>query len=585
MEFLPLYLWQDFNNLYTDSLNCDIVAPPFYQWRIPFSFFFKKRWAFSKIETAEEFDIIYDYYEEWTDLYYIWRIGTNVIVKHWATTLHTSTYVDWVFYKFFLAQWVKWTPVESWTWANWIVVWTDIVIQDLTKSWVVNAYALKYVYIYEATSWAWQIFQIDSNTTTDLVITNTGWIIPPVNAKYKIFDDYTAVLSFVSWDYIYNIQSDTSVLPIKSIINPKDAIFFDWYYYIVGQDNKVWRWGESWFAWYFWFGSYLWTKVDIVNIINFKDYILLLWTSSISAIRIINRVNSVWDTVATPVILPVTTDIALFKQWAYVIYNVWLYVISQNKQFLWVEITDVWIDKYTVNTTNQWIYIQKFLDNFSTSSSIRIWIDDQNIYITVKDSWSTTMYRYDILYKWWHRWETLLPIVNYKYRKFIWDTLYIKWYDALTDEWWLQYNQNLRVVIWEDSIFNNKRALITKIYVWKNTTMNSKIKYLVFAGGNTDSYEKILWESWYVQDIAWYWLQTSWTLWWQLLWISLLWESLTNWLDLIADVATIENPTWFFYELCIIDLSAEWTEEFETWGLMIWYTKFEPQVTAYRNVI
>ena len=585
MEFVSLPLIQDFNKLYTDILNCDIVAPPFYPWRVPQTFFLKKRWAFVWIVWAEVFDTIYDIYEEWSDIYYIGRIWNNVLVKMNSTTIYTWTFVDWVQYKFFTAQWPKWTVQESWIWANWVTIPPDIVIQDLTKTWVVNAYAWKYVYIYEADTWVWQSFYIDSNTATDLYITSTWWKVAPVNAKYKIFDFYWYNPSFVAWDYVYNIQDVTSVLPIISIPTPMDAIYFNWNYYIAAQDKNIHVWWDWIFSTYFSWRSNIWTSPDLQNIINFKDYVLLLWTKWMSLVRTIVRVDALWTSVTERTIIPFSYDISIFKQWAYVIYNTWLYLISQNKKFIWIEITDVWIDKYTVNTKNQWIYIQQFLDSITTSDEINIWINDENIYITVRGSWKSTIFNYDVMYMWWHRWETLLWINNFKNNKFIWDTLYTKAYDAWTDEWALQYNQKIRTVVWEDIVFLMKRALLTKLYIWKNTTKGTYIEYSVLAWGNADKYIKNFEESTYIQDVAWYSLQTDWTVWTNILWFSLLWDSLTTGLDLLADFALIENPTWFFYEICIIDIIWNWTEEFEFGWMILWYQKFEPQVTSYKNVI
>lgn len=585
MEFTSLPLIQDFNKLYTDILNCDIIAPSFYIGRVPQSFVFKKRWAFSAIDTAETFDTIYDIYEEWNDTYYIWKIGSNVLVKKNSTTLYTWTYVAWVEYKFFLSQWPKWTVVDSWTWMNGSVSWADIILTDATKTWTINSYAGKYIYLYEADVWQWQVFLIDSNTATTLTVTSTGWKVQPSNAKYKIFNSYWYVLSFVAWDYIYNIQDITSVTPVKTIPTPMDAIYFNWNYYIVAQDKNIHVGWDGIFSAYFSWKSNIGSNPDTYNIINFKDYILLVWNKWISAIRNITRVDSTWASITERIILPVTSDIWIFKQWAYTIYNQWLYLISQNKKFIWVEITDVWIDKFTVTSKNQWIYIQQFLDILSTDNVINIWIDDANIYIVVKSSWKSTIFNYDTMYMWWHRWETLLPLTDYKLSKFVWNTLYIKWYDALKDEWDLEYNQNIRAVIWEDNIFLMKRALLTKLYIWKNTTKWAYIHYTSMAWWNVDKYIKKLEESKYIQDILWYSLDTQWTLWTNLLWLSLLWESLTSWLDLISDFALIENPTWFFYEICIIDIKWTWTEEFEFGWMVLWYNKFEPQVTSYYNVI
>lgn len=585
MEFVQLPLVQDFNKLYSDILNCDIVPPPFYLGRVPQSFFLKKRGAFVAVEGAEVFDEIFDIYEIGNDVYYIGKIGTDLLVKKNATTIHTGTYTTGVQYKFFITQWPKGAVYDSGTGANGSVVGPDLIITDSTKTFTVNALSLKYVYLYEADVGQWQVLLIDSNTSTTMTVTSTGWKSEPKNAKYKIFDSYGFVLSFVAEDYIYNIQDDASVTPVKTIASPMDAVYFNDNYYIVDQSSDLHIGGYGIFAAYFSGKSNLGSYPDTFNIINFKDYILLVGNKWISAVRSMNRIDNTWATVTDRVVIPVSHEVAMLSQWAYTIYNQGLYILSQNKKFIGVNIADVGIDKFTVSTTNHGIYIQQFLDNITTSDTLRIGISDQNIYITASSAGSTTIFNYDMLYMGWHRWVTLLPISNFKLNRFIGDTLYIKWFDAAKDNGTELYDQNIRAVIGEDNILSMKRAILTKMVIWKNTTKDAYIHYNVLAGGNIDKYIKQFKESAYLQDIRWYSLQTNGTLGNQLLGISLLAQSSTDALDLLADFANIENPTWFFYEICIIDIKATGTDEFEFGWMLLGYNKFEPQVTSYKNVI
>ena len=589
MELLPLPLWQEFNKTYTDVVNCDIISPPFYTGRVPQSFFFKKRWAISAVASKETFDEIYDTYESWTDVYYIWKIWTAIKVKKNSTTLYTWTYTAWVAYKFFFSLSAKWTSTESWTAWEWVTVWADIVLQDTTKTWTVNAYAWKYVYVYEAISWEWQIFKIDSNTATDLVITQSWWKIPPTGAKYYIFPDYWFTLSFVDYAYVYTINSDSVVLPIKAIPNPIDALYFNWRYYIVDKNKNVFVWDEWFFAWYFNQASLIGSAPDILNIANHRDLVLLLWANEVNCVQ--SEKFTLQDTATTTVvktffkIVPVTKEIWLFTQNSFTIYNQWFYILSKYKQLLWVSITSVWIDKYFVDTKNQWMYIQKYLDNLATTNAIRLHIDDQKISLIVKETSQTVIYNYDVLYLWWYKWVTQLPINNIKWDKFIWATIYSKAFDAWKDAWNLSYNQSIRTIVWEEWIFTMKRSLLTKFYIWQNTTKWTYVSYTVMAWWNLDKYTKNFIESWYIQDIAWYSIQTDWTLWTSMLWMSTLWESQTLWLDIMADIALIENPTWFFYDIHIIDIKADDSDEIEFWWLAIWYSIFQPQVTPIRNVI
>lgn len=96
------------------------------------------------------------------------------------------------------------TLAESGTLADSTTVGPDTVIRDASKAWVTNAYAGKYLYLYEngataGDTGAGQMFLIDSNDATDLYITNTGLASSVVtNASYKIFDKFSSTLSFVA---------------------------------------------------------------------------------------------------------------------------------------------------------------------------------------------------------------------------------------------------------------------------------------------------------------------------------------------------------------------------------------------------
>lgn len=141
--------------------------------------------------------------------------------------------------------------------------------------------------------------------------------------------------------------------------------------------------------------------------------------------------------------------------------------------------------------------------------------------------------------------------------------MYTKSYDASTDQGALAYDQNIRAIIGEENIYLMKRAILSKFYLGKNTTKFAEVKYTVMAGGNVDIYTKKFEESGYIQDVLGYGLQTEGTIGSQILGLSLLGESETEGLDLLADFALIENPTGFFYEICIIDIKATGSEEFE----------------------
>lgn len=590
MEYFLAPLWQDFNKVYADVVNSSIIPPPHYTWRVPHSFFFTKRWGFSEYAWSQSFDEIYDIVESWSDIYYLWKIWSNVKMKKNSTELYSWTYVAWVNYKFYYINSAKWTLSESWTAWEWVTSWSDVIIRDTTKTWTVNAYAWKYVYVYEATAWTWQIMQIDSNTATDLVVTQSWWKTPPTGAKYYIFSNFWDTLSFVWPDYCYIVHNDSTIVKIKTVQNPIDAIYWNWRNYIVDTNKKVFVSAEAWlFANYFNQRSLIWAVDDVVNIIDFRDFVLLLWLSKISVIRSSEKVATTvsWasEILTTFSIVTVTNQVWLYAQGAFSIYNNWLYILSTFKQFLSVNIESVGIDKFTVSNQNNWIYIQKFLDTIASTDHIRIAITDQNIYIIV-NNWSlTNIYIYDYIYLWWHRWRTNLVIWWYKKLKFFWKKIYEISTTSILDDWTDTYDQNIKIIVWEENIFNMKRSLLVKFYITRNTSLNSKCVFTIEAWGNVDIFEKELNELWYLQFAAWLYSWTSNTLWSNILWYWLLWSQKLSLSNIVADIANIEIPTWFFHELLIIELKWEGSNRVEFWWMMEWYTLYEPQVTPFKNVI
>jgi len=589
MEYFLAPLWQDFNKIYADVVNSSIIPPPHYSWRVPHTFFFTKRWGFSEFAWTQTFHEIYDIVETGADIYYLWRIWTEVKVYKNSTQIFSWTYVAWVNYKFYYINSVKWTKAESWTWASWVTVWSDVVIQDLTKSWTVNAYAWKYVYIYSATAWTWQIMKIDSNTATNLVVTQSWWKTPPTWASYHIFSDFWDTLSFVWPDYIYTIHTSADVIKVQSVPNVIDAIYFKWRNYIIDSAKHVYVWDQWFFAWYFNIDSLIWALDDVVNIIDFQDYVLLLWLNQIKVVQSENVVLT--QTSGTSVvkavfkIVWVTTAFWLFNQSSFVVYNQWLYVFTKFKQFLSVSITSVWVDKYFVDTKPQGIYIQKFLDTITTTDKVRVAINDQNI-IFITNNWTiSNIYIYDFIYLWWHRWTTVLIIGWYKNLKFFWTKIYEISSTTFLDSWWYEYDQNIKIIVWEENIFNMKRSLLTKFYISKNTSLNCDVVFTIEAWWKIDTYTKSLWDLWYLQFAAWLYWWTSNTLGSNILWYWMLANQKASLSNIIADICNIEIPTWFFYELLIIELKWEWTNKVEFGWMMSWYSLFEPQVTSYQNVI
>lgn len=586
MDYLPLLLQQEFNKYYTDIVNCDITHPPYYTWRVPHTFFLRKRWGFSSYYNyalnVEDF-IVFNWVEYW-----LVKSWANLLLKQWWTTLWTYTYNSNLNQKFKIVTSVNWTMSESWSWANWddTTPWVFKLV-DSSKTWTVNAYAGKYVYMDTWTIWAWQVWLIQSNTATELVLAN-WWTVKPSNVAYKIFASYWECLWIITWDWFYIVHNSTNILKVDKFGIVKDLTVFKWKIFYVNNLDYVW-YSDWWAYWntYVSLTSPVWNIWNILNIDTYQNYVLLFKSDWVYLIDE-KTITVSWSTSYDYKINLLTNLFWLLNRWAYTIYNQWVHMVTSVKKFIALSITPAGTDKYTVEETNEWIYIQKFLDTILSSDVLWIWIIQDRIVVTHKTSTLTNVYIYDFFYKWWHRWTTDLNIYwvkTYWDFYYIWDKVYKINLWLYKDEWNILYNQSVKSVVWEDNVFSIKKFNFTKFYIWSDTTKWTYVNNICYLWWLR--YEDIF----YFENSKWLTdkelVNSDWTLWSTILWNGILWWYSPWYLTslLYADIWTIEIPLWYDTELGIIEIVAEQNERFVLWWVIVWYELIEPQVTPLNNVL
>ena len=91
----PLLFQQELNTYYKDILNCEIVHPPYWDWKVPETFFLRKRkwidlyedWGWDEVLDYMKFDN-----EEYAIVKYNSRTDTPQIkVKKWLKAVDTSS--------------------------------------------------------------------------------------------------------------------------------------------------------------------------------------------------------------------------------------------------------------------------------------------------------------------------------------------------------------------------------------------------------------------------------------------------------------------------------------------------------------
>lgn len=149
-------------------------------------------------------------------------------------------------------------------------------------------------------------------------------------------------------------------------------------------------------------------------------------------------------------------------------YNGGLYVFTDNKKFVGVSIVSENVYRYVVSLQNQGIYLQKFFDNFSSDDTVRIFIEDLDIFLFKSNADGTEIFRYSNFYKGWYRWSSTLRILSKNGSAYYGENIYDTFASALTDDPLgaaSAFSQSMQIVSGEDNIFSLKKQFFTKLYV------------------------------------------------------------------------------------------------------------------------
>lgn len=576
-------LQQDFNKVYTDIENCIITKPPYLNWRVPQTFYFDKRGWFEVFENLW-YDRIYDVISNSDWEYYLWSIWSDIVLKKWTTTLLSTTKAEDKNFKFIYWTSCKWVSVENWTWlVSNITDPLNIYLEDSTKSWTVNAYAGMFVYIYNATAWTWQVLNIVSNTDTKLYI---SWIEADITwGEYKIFNSLWSIPFFLWWDALYWIHDDNEIIKVEN---------FSWINDIVFAHNRFFSSDSNWNINKWWIGNYSlyqdWTSnvttiSSLYSMASFQDYLLLLSSDSISLIKKEN-ITIWWETTEEFTWSLVTRDFWLFSMWAFEIYNQWLYILNSSKKFISLSINSVSDNKFTTKVSDEWIYIQQYLDNIWSWSSVNVYIDSNEIKIINTWAGSTDIYIFDRYYKWWHRWSSSIEIFWYYnvIDKYFWADLYNIWtsdYDINT----VEFKQKIKLIFWEESFTAFKNIKFQKLILWTNTTEWIIMNYIITSWQDLIRFPKeIKWTKLLQQGSVWNASKGS-MLGQTILGLWLIWQDDATLDYLYPKVWAVKINLGYACEMLEWELVATSWQRIVYWWQMIGYEQAQPWLTSVKNII
>jgi hypothetical protein len=596
MESINLSLGQNFNKTHNEIVNCEIVRAPHYPGRVPHTFFLRKRRGLVAAYD-DAFDETYDIVTIGSARYAMGKVGSNVVVKKNGVQLFSSAWVAGRQYKFMFINTCASTSAPAYDGSARGITGSASILTDTgTPGWTVNAYAGKYVYVYEANSGgsgSGQVFPIRGNTATALDISEVGFqYTVPTNCKYYIFDFFRDTLSFIAGDGVYCIHTDANIIKIAGTGNCVDAIYRKNKFFFVDTNYVIYAGvGYLYFGFHQTQASIVGSAYGCFNMVEFQDYLLLLGNNFIKLLKetqvIVSNTTSIQFTVQ-----PVIETFGAFQQGSFRVYNQGFYMFTNNRQFMSVSITAVASDKYVVQETNQGLYAQKYLDLVNILDNVRITIDDQGIWIVHRDGTGiggSIIHVFDIIYQGWHHWITQLAISKVDLRTgeklFLGSKIFRQETVAVPlrkDDGNYAFDQVISLVLGEDTVHAMKRNIFTKLYLGKNSTRNIFARFYNSIGGRNWNFDTKLVQSSYLNLAAAY-SSVSNSLGTMVLGTANLGKGET--IPTVSDTGIIEIGTGFMYSLCILEYRAEGEEYLEYGGTMVGLDKLQDQINPYTNVV
>lgn len=435
-------LGQEFNRNLLDTVNCELVKPPYLAGRVPYQFFLKKRRA---LDLTLDFgmDEVYDLYKSGSDFYAYGKVGSTMQVRKnnaSTTVLSIGAPVSGYTYKFVFPRMPVGAIYDSGFSSSGVAELTTLT--DGTKAWGTNTLAGKYVYCYAqnvagvgvgAGQWA----AIASNTGTVITISGSFAGSGVLGVKYRIYDSVEFAISVTSDTGIYVIHKEsgtaltttgtlysnnswtdgiagTDVMLLRTIGPVLDGIYKDsrWYLALPSTGSRP---NPSWVSPYTDGGAAVSSSVattsgsiqNCLNVFQFQEYVIFSSRSQLKMIKETILQDSSGASYSTFTLGVMSDNFGQFATGAFRVWNQSLFMLTNQKRFVSVSIVPVYGSQFKIDIQQQGVYVQGILDNFTNTDKVSITIDENDIWLVRQpaagDSW---VLRYDIAYKGWHRWTT-----------------------------------------------------------------------------------------------------------------------------------------------------------------------------------
>jgi len=435
-------LGQEFNRALLDTVNCELVKPPYLAGRVPYQFFLKKRRA---LDLTLDFgmDEVYDLYKSGSDFYAYGKVGSTMQVRKnnaSITVLTLGAPITGYTYKFVFPLMPVGAVYDYGVTTSSVAEFNNLT--DSTKAWGTGTLGGKYVYCYVANasgvgSGSGQWAQIASNTSTMMILSQPLKGAGALYVKYRIYDRIDNAISVTSDTGIYVIHKESGTALTKSGTIFSNALWTDG---IAGTDvtllrtlgpilDGVYRAGRWYLAFpavsgspnaafaspytdraaavYSTTDSSLGFIQDCLNVFQFQEYVIYSSRSQMKMVKETILQDSSGASYGITSLEILTDNFGQFATGSFRVWNQSLFMLTNQRRFVSVSIVPVYGSQFKIDIQQQGVYIQGILDDFKDSDKVSITIDENDIWIVRQpssgDSW---ILRYDISYKGWHRWTT-----------------------------------------------------------------------------------------------------------------------------------------------------------------------------------
>ncbi len=584
LEFFDGKLKGDISQVYINFVNCDIEGVEYIGRRYPNFYRIVKRWTYKtkkKIEWWECTDIVeidWSKYEMW-----IKKDRSKIAIYKWDTKLFEEDFEKGLYERFVVFDFVKWEKKAEGVGKQ--VICSEWNYFEVDSGDLTDIIPSDYIYVYDwnwtPTKKDWMPGQVKTITRVDWqkIYIDEWWLlgnkIEGGNMKYVVFSDWWKVFGFATKNWFYVRHNDNTFL-VPALLPKKISAIIEHKWLLCMLDDKwnFWNWRRWKLITYITALNLLETGWGYYSLVSFNDYVVLFSQNKIATV-ILEKDKNTWDWYWN--LYNLTDKFWLFSKYSYTNWQENLYVVTNYKRIVSINIIPAWYDKFKLAVEPQsfydtWLEVDVF-------DEINIVNDTKRLYIFGVKNWRTKIFIFDYYYKIWLQHIVEEKINNYKQKTFIWAWIfeYIKDYANCV--------QKIKWIFWSDNRWVIKYFRFIKLYLASGTKITSydtklRIKLDYDNKRIVKEYTKLK-NTWLARQIAveeiWQWTLGSSIIWDILLGGEKVWEEKFQ-----EGVIRIDTNLYGYLLQCELESAENDSIAFE--GFLLAYEVLPPDITERENV-